>query len=50
MIEHTKFTFSQLGKAIEKQAKKQVDTLKVLNLSNEIDESKQIESVFPKTS
>ena len=40
--------YSPLGKASEKQSKKQVDALKSLNLSNKIDELKQIS--FQKTS
>ena len=32
---------------MEKKTKKQVDPLKSLNLSNKIDELKQIESIFP---
>ena len=32
---------------MEKQAKKQVDALKSLNLPNKIDELKEIESIFP---
>ena len=47
-MEQTKFTYSLLGKALEKQAEKQVDTLNFVNLSNEIDELKQIESIFSK--
>ena len=41
MIEQTELTYSPLGKA-----KKQVDILKSLNLSNKIDQLKKIESIF----
>ena len=48
MIEQAKFTYSPLVKALAKQIKKQIDSLQFLNLSNKIDELKQIEkSVFP---
>ena len=46
MKEHSKSTYSPLGKALEKQTKKQVDASKSLNFSNKIDELKQIESIF----
>ena len=42
MIENAKFTYSLLGKALQKQTKKQADALKSFNLSN------KIESIFPK--
>ena len=42
-----KFKYSPLGKASEKQRRKQVDASKSLNFSNKIDELKQIESIFP---
>ena len=48
MIEQTKFTYSPLGKALEKRYKKQIDALKSLNLSNKIGELKEIESIFQK--
>ena len=48
VIEQAKFTYSPLGKALEK--KKQVGALKSLNLSNETNELKKIEIIFPKTS
>ena len=44
MIEHAKLANSLLGKALEKQIKKQVDTLKSLNFFNKINELKQIGS------
>ena len=47
MIKQAKFTYSPLRKAPEKHSKKQIHVLKALNFSNEIDELKQIESVFP---
>ena len=40
MIKHAKFTNYLLRKASEKQTKKEVDTLKSLNLSSKIDELK----------
>ena len=46
MIEQTKFTYLPLAKVFEKQTKKQVHTLKSLNLSNETDELNQIKSIF----
>ena len=49
VIEQAKFTYSPLGKALEKK-KKQVGALKSLNLSNETNELKKIEIIFPKTS
>ena len=42
MIEDAKFTYSALEKALQKQKKKQVYALKSLNLSNKINELKQI--------
>ena len=47
MIKQAKFTYSPLGKTSEKHSKKQIHVLKALNFSKEIDELKQIESVFP---
>ena len=41
------FTYSLLGKALEKQTKKQVDALKSLKISNKMDELRQIENTFP---
>ena len=41
MIEHAKFAYSLLGKAFEKQTKKQVGAIKSLDISN-----KQIECKF----
>ena len=40
IIEQTNFTYSHLGRALEKQIEKQVDALKSLNLSNKADELK----------
>ena len=48
IIEHAKFSYSPLEKALEKQTKKQVRALKSLSLSNKINELKKIEGVFPK--
>ena len=47
-IEQTKFTYSPLGKALEKQTKKQNNAFTSLNLSDKTDELKQIESDFPR--
>ena len=44
MIGQTRFAYFTLGKVFEKQAKKQVDALKSLNLSAQL---KQLESIFP---
>ena len=41
-------TYSPLKKTLEKQTEKQINALKSLNLSNETDELKRIESIFPK--
>ena len=46
-MEEATFTYSPLGKALEKQTKKKVDALKSLNLYNKVDE-KKIEDIFPK--
>ena len=46
MTEHSKFIYSPLEKALQKQTKKQIHALKSINLFNKIDELKQIESVF----
>ena len=48
MIEFAKSANSPLGEALEKQSKKQLDALNSSNLSNKIDELKQIECIFPK--
>ena len=48
IVEQAKFTYSPLGKALEKQTEKQVGALRTLDLSNKKDELKQIESIFPK--
>ena len=47
MIEHTKFTYSPRGKALEKQTKKQFDALKSINPFNKLGELNQITSMFP---
>ena len=49
IVEQAKFTYSPLGKALEKQTEKQVGALRSLDLSNKKDELKQIEGIFPKT-
>ena len=46
IIEQAKFTYSSLGKALERETEKQVDALKFRNISNKTDELKQIESIF----
>ena len=46
MIEHTKFKNSPLGKTLENQTKKQLDTLKSINLPNKIDELKKLRVYF----
>ena len=43
-----KYEHYLLGKALEKQTEKQLDTLPTLNLSDKTDELKQIERIFPK--
>ena len=48
IVEQAKFTYSPLGKALEKQTEKQVGALRTLDLSNKKDELKQIEGIFPK--
>ena len=48
VIEQAKLIFSPLGKALEKEKKRLVDTLNSLSLCNQIDELKQIESIIPK--
>ena len=45
MIEQASFVYSSLTKAFLKKTKKQTDALKSLNISNKIDELKQIESI-----
>ena len=47
MIEQAKFTHSPSGKAFEKQTKEQVTAIKDLNISDEENELKQIEGLFP---
>ena len=47
IIEQAKFTYSPLGKDFEKQTKEQVKTIKDLNISDNTNELKQIESIFP---
>ena len=49
IIQQVKFACYELGKAFDKQTKKQVYALKSLNLSNKTDELKQIKGIFPKT-
>ena len=49
IVEQAKFTYSPLGKALEKQTEKQVGALRSLDLSNKKDELKQIKGIFPKT-
>ena len=46
ITEQTKFAYSSLGKAFEKQTEKQVGAIKSLELSNKKDELKQIEGIF----
>ena len=46
MIEQAKFTYSSWGKALEKQAKKEVDALKLINLSNKTDKLKNQGYIF----
>ena len=41
IIEQAKFTYSPLGKALEKQVEKQVGVLKSLNFSNKTNELKR---------
>ena len=43
-----KYEHYLLGKTLEKQTEKQLDTLPPLNLSDKTDELKQIERIFPK--
>ena len=50
MIEKAKFTYSPLGKALEKQTKKQVDGLKSLKISNKTHELKKLRVCFCKIS
>ena len=49
IIEQVKFTYSFLEKVLKKKKKKQVDALKLLNLSK-ANELKQIEKIFPQNS
>ena len=46
-IAQAKFTYSPLGKAFEKQTKKQVGAIKYLDFSDKRAELKQIEGIFP---
>ena len=48
ILEQASFTYSSLGKALDRQTEKQVVSLKSLNLSNKTNELKQIEGIFPK--
>ena len=47
ILEEGKFAYSSLGESFEKQAEKQVDTMKSLIPSNKL---KQIEGIFPQNS
>ena len=47
-IEQAEFTYSPLGKALEKQTETLVDALKSLKLSDKLDELKQIEGILAK--
>ena len=47
IIELTKFAYSTLGKALNKQKEKQVGAWNSLNPSNKKDELKQIKGIFP---
>ena len=47
MIQKAKFIYFTLGEVLEKQTKKLFDALTSLNVSDKIDELKQIESIFP---
>ena len=47
IIEKTKFTYSPLGLALEKQTEKQVGALKSLSFYDKTDELEQIESISP---
>ena len=46
-IAQANFTYSPLGKAFEKQTKKQVGAIKYLDFSDKRAELKQIEGIFP---
>ena len=48
IVEQAKFTYSPLGKALEKQTEKQVGALRSLDFSNKKGELKQTEGIFPK--
>ena len=48
IIEQVRFAYSPLVKALGKRNRKKGCALKSLNLSNKIDELKQIEGTFPK--
>ena len=45
IVKQTKFTYSLLGKAFKEQTEKQMSAL---NVSDEINEIKKIENIFPK--
>ena len=47
IIEQSKFAYSHLGKAFEKQTERQVSALKSLDISNKKYKLKQIEGIFP---
>ena len=46
LLIETKFTYSPLGKPLEKHKKKQIDALKSLTLSDKTNELKQKETIF----
>ena len=50
MTEHTKFTYSPLEKALEKQTRKQIDTFKSFNRSNKYFNLKKMRVYFKQTS
>ena len=47
IIEQSKFEYSPLGKAFEKQTKKQVAAIQSLDISNKKDELEQTDNIFP---
>ena len=50
IIEQAKFTYSTLGRSLEKRLEKQASAIKSLNIFNKKDELKQTESTFPQNS
>ena len=48
ITEQAKVTYSPLGEAFEKQIKEQVKAIKDLNISDEVNELKQIENILSK--